>query len=136
MTNRRSIAILFLPIVLFSVGGCIPFRFTQTPGAKGTVVDALSKVPIQGAVVSLMSAGYGAHPENNADMRTATDGRFEIAPKKQWGPYILGDHPAPRHAYIRIKAHGYIDVERDISIWVTGPSMTDLGLIPMIRFKQ
>ncbi len=98
------------------------------------VIDAQSKAPISGATVSLMSYGFAARPENDVSgIRTSADGRFEIPPRQEWSVYIVPMDPAPLWGQVKIKANGYVDVEKEISTSVAGPSVTNFGSIPMTR---
>ncbi len=133
MFVKHLVTTIFVLLVVPTLTGCaIPYHETQTPGAKGTVVDARTGAPISGAVVTLLGYGYGSPPENDVfDLRTAADGRFEIPPKQRWIIYIVPSDPPPRWAKVKVRANGYVDVEREIY-----KSMTDLRIIPMTRTDQ
>jgi len=66
--------------------GCIPYRFTTRPGAIGTVLDARTGAPVAGAAVSVTPV-RGDDPVGTAT--TAADGSFTVAPRRQWGVYII-----------------------------------------------
>ena len=134
---KLVIAILSLFAAL-SLPGCVfPYHYTRSPGVRGVVVDSQTRLPISNALVSLISYGFAARPENDVfDVRTAANGEFEIPPKQEWSIYIVPMDPAPLWATVRIKVAGYTDVERKISISVMGPSMTNLDVVPMTRLSQ
>jgi hypothetical protein len=66
---RYTVALPFL----VSLSGCIEITTYVSPAASGTVIDATSKKPIQGATISV-----GTPPGSFA--QTDSDGQFVLAP--------------------------------------------------------
>ena len=64
--------LLALPF-LISLSGCLEITTYVSPAASGTVVDATTKKPIQGATISV-----GDHPGLFA--QTNSDGQFNLVP--------------------------------------------------------
>jgi hypothetical protein len=67
-----SFAVIFL-MFLMSLGGCIEITTYVSPSASGTVIDAASQKPIQGATISV-----DGHPGIFA--QTDSDGEFLLMP--------------------------------------------------------
>jgi hypothetical protein len=67
-----SFAVIFL-MFLMSLGGCIEITTYVSPSASGTVSDAASQKPIQGATISV-----DGHPGIFA--QTDSDGEFLLMP--------------------------------------------------------
>ena len=59
--------------LLMSLSGCIAVTTYSSPGASGTVIDAASKKPIQGATISVDS-------EPGIFAQTNADGQFVLVP--------------------------------------------------------
>jgi hypothetical protein len=66
---RHVVALAFL----ISLSGCIEITTYVSPAASGTVIDAATKKPIQGATISV-----GDHPGLFA--QTNSDGQFALMP--------------------------------------------------------
>jgi hypothetical protein len=67
-----SFAVIFF-MFLMSLGGCIEITTYVSPSASGTVIDAASQKPIQGATISV-----DGHPGIFA--QTDSDGEFLLMP--------------------------------------------------------
>lgn len=100
------------------------------PGVSGRVTDARDSRPIAGANVTLGNAVMGA-----TTFATSADGRFRIAPQREWGAICFlmpGDRflvPAP----LTVEAPGYVPFSRRLSRYGSGSVVQNLGDIPLAR---
>jgi hypothetical protein len=79
MTSAHTILALLLGTIL-SLTGCAPLPSTTPvlPPISGTVVDAKTKEPISGAMVTVERAGYEQRT------KTSSSGLFALKPVSQW----------------------------------------------------
>jgi len=102
---RYTVALPFL----MSLSGCIEITTYVSPSASGTVIDAASKKPIQGATISVDD-----HPGLFA--QTNSDGQFSLAPTTRtthifWlAPY----RSVPPGGTVVVSADGYASREIDV----------------------
>jgi len=102
---RYTVALPFL----MSLSGCIEITTYVSPSASGTVIDAASKKPIQGATISVDD-----HPGLFA--QTNSDGQFSLAPTTRtthifWlAPY----RSVPPGGTVVVSADGYASREIEV----------------------
>jgi hypothetical protein len=93
-------------LILLSLSGCIEITTYVSPSASGTVVDAATKKPIQGATISVDD-----HP--GLFTQTNSDGQFSLAPTTRtthifWlAPY----RSLPPGGTVVVSADGYASKE-------------------------
>ena len=98
---------LLLLSVCLASSGCFPYHYTDRPGITGTVVSAASQQPVVGA-------GIAFGRTNAIVAQTAADGSFEIAPKKQWGIWIIPQDVFTRRYAVSIRHDGFQDYEAEV----------------------
>ena len=131
--SKRQLAffILFLTSVLLS--GCLPpTRYTISPGASGTVVDAQDNSPITGASVQFEAPAYANPTKRQVTTTTNDRGEFSIPADQEWGFYAGPEAPSVQGS-VRIQASGYKETTRGFSTLMTGPANSKLGVIPLER---
>ena len=79
--------LIYFPVI-FWMTGCIPYHFTEVPGARGTVIDSETNQPIQGVVVELQGPNH-IFKDVTITSETQELGMFIFVPKKKWGIYIF-----------------------------------------------
>ena len=99
---RYTVAIPFL----ISLSGCIEITTYTSPAASGTVIDAASKKPIQGATVSVDD-----HPGLFA--QTNSDGQFFLEPttRKTRIFWLAPYRSLPPGGAVVVSADGYASKE-------------------------
>ena len=99
---RRTVALL----LLMSLSGCIEITTYVSPAASGTVIDAASKKPIQGATISVDNQP-GLFAETNSD------GQFVLAPTtRRTHIFVLAPYRSlPPGGTIAVFADGYASRE-------------------------
>ena len=113
MSNwRYTAALLFLT----SLGGCIEITTYVSPSASGTVIDAVSKKPIQGATISVND-----HPGLFA--QTNSDGQFLLVPDtRKRRIFVLAPYESlPPSGTVVVSADGY--ASREIGVKAGGNSV-------------
>ena len=109
---------------LMSLSGCIEITTYVSPAASGTVIDATTKKPIQGAAISV-----DGHPGLFA--QTSTDGQFSLAATTRtkhifWlSPY----RSLPPGGTVVVSADGYASKEVAVNE-IAGPL-----LVPLVRVR-
>jgi hypothetical protein len=95
-----------IPLVLVSLSGCIEITTYVSPSASGTVVDAISQKPIQGASISV-----DGHPGLFA--QTSSDGQFQLLPEtRKKHIFVLSPYESlPPSCTIVVSADGYASRE-------------------------
>ena len=79
----------YLMVLAFGVlGGCIPYHFTERPGAFGRVIDAETNQPINDARVQLKLDNEYIE-DKGTEVKTVQDGKFCLPPRKKWGLYFF-----------------------------------------------
>jgi hypothetical protein len=99
---RHTVALVFLT----SLGGCIEITTYVSPSASGTVIDAVSKKPIQGATISVDD-----HPGLFA--QTNSDGQFLLVPAtRKRRIFALAPYESlPPSGTVVVSADGYASKE-------------------------
>jgi hypothetical protein len=99
---RYALALSFL----ISLGGCIEITTYVSPSASGTVIDATSHKPIQGATISVAD-----HPGLFA--QTNSDGQFYLEPAtRKTHIFVLGPYESlPPGGTVVVSADGYVASE-------------------------
>jgi hypothetical protein len=125
--RRRPYAVLLL---LVSLSGCIEITTYVSPSVSGTVIDAASKKPIQGATISVDD-----HPGLFA--QTNSDGQFQLVPAtRKTRIFALAPYESlPPSGTVVISADGYDSKE----IAVTGRANSlhvSLDKVPRVRLNQ
>lgn len=112
--------------------GCIPLRFTTSPGATGRIVDASSESPISGAQVAISHSTYPPESAEKAfiNKRSPTvvsrdDGRFSVPLERRVDLYCIPVDAFRRFGLLVIKSQGYATT--CIPFW--SHSVADLGEI-------
>jgi hypothetical protein len=102
--SRRWYA-MALPF-LMSLGGCIEIITYVSPSASGTVVDAVSQKPIQGATISV-----DGHP--GLFVQTNPDGQFQLVPdSRKKRIFVLSPYESlPPSGTVVVSADGYASRE-------------------------
>jgi hypothetical protein len=112
--------------------GCIPLRFTTSPGATGRVVDASTHSPLSGAEVAISRSTY---PPESADkafgnarspvVMSQGAGSFSVPPERRLDLYFVPLDVFPRFGLLVVKCPGYETT--CIPFW--SRSVADLGEI-------
>ena len=112
-----------LPL-LVSLGGCIEITTYVSPAASGTVIDAVSEKPIQGASISV-----DGHPGLFA--QTNADGQFVLVPAtRKMHIFVLAPYRSlPPGGTVVVSADGYASKE----LVVRGSA--DALLVPLDRMR-
>jgi hypothetical protein len=87
LIRRFGRVLKFKPLLLvFTVcvtsSGCFPYHYTTRHGLSGTVVIAGTEKPLANASIS-----FGL--TNTAIAYSATNGTFDIPPKREWGIHFI-----------------------------------------------
>jgi hypothetical protein len=117
---RYTVALPFL----VSLSGCIEITTYVSPAASGTVIDAASKKPIQGATISVDD-----HP--GLFTQTNSDGQFLLVPTtRKTRIFVLAPYRSlPPGGTVVVSADGYASRE----IVVTGSDNSLLVSLVRIR---
>jgi hypothetical protein len=102
--RRRRYAMT--PLLLMSLTGCIEITTYVSPSASGTVIDAVSQKPIQGATISV--DGYpGLFAQTNSD------GQFQLSPDtRRKRIFVLSPYESlPPSGTVVVSADGYASKE-------------------------
>jgi hypothetical protein len=99
---RHTVALPFL----ISLSGCIEITTYVSPAASGTVIDATSKKPIQGATISV-------DKQPGLFAQTNSDGRFVLVPTTRTTRiFVLAPYRSlPPGGTIVVFADGYASEE-------------------------
>jgi len=101
----RSVVII---LALCGLSGCIPFHYTDRPGVTGVVINKRTRLPVEGAEISLGRAG------KLAVASSSKDGSFSIPPLKSWGIYVIPYDAGMMSFPLSIKRSGYQLFTRDV----------------------
>jgi hypothetical protein len=114
-------------LLLTSLSGCIEITTYVSPSASGTVIDAASEKPIQGATISVDD-----HPGLFA--QTNSDGQFLLAPTtRRTQIFALAPYESlPPSGTLVISADGYVSKE----ITVKGSTNSLLVSLERIRLVR
>ena len=109
---------------LMSLSGCIEITTYVSPAASGTVIDAASKTPIQGATISV-----DGHPGLFA--QTNYDGRFVLEPTtRKTHIFVLAPYRSlPPAGTVVVSADGYASRE------IVGNGSADSLLVSLVRVR-
>jgi hypothetical protein len=130
--NARFGGLLILPILTLGLlcCGCIPLKFTTSPGARGTVVDASTHSALSGAEVAISRSTY---PPESADkafenarspvVMSQETGGFSVPPERRLDLYFVPVDAFPRFGLLVVKCRGYETT--CIPFW--SRSVADLG---------
>src|SRR5579862_4396377 len=117
---RYAVALPFL----MSFSGCIEITTYVSPSASGTVIDAASEKPIQGATISV-----GDHPGLFA--QTNSDGQFLLVPAtRKTRIFVLSPYRSlPPGGTVIVSADGY--ASREIAVKGNANSL----LVSLVRVR-
>jgi hypothetical protein len=103
--SKRWYALAALPLFLW-FSGCIEITTYVSPSASGTVVDAASKKPIQGATIAV-----DGHPGLFA--QTNSEGQFVLVPDTRTTHiFVLAPYESlPPGGTVVVSADGYVSQE-------------------------
>jgi hypothetical protein len=94
--------------------GCVPLRFTTSPGANGRIIDATTHVAISGAEVLVSRSTYPPTSPDKAfsDGRAPTvmskeDGQFSVPLEHRFDLYCVPVDVFPRFGLLVVKRQGY-----------------------------
>ena len=120
--------------LLLGCGGCIPMRFTTSPGATGRVVDAANHSPISGAEIAISRSTYPPESSKRAfENRRAPlvlsqkSGSFSVPLERRLDLYCLPVDIFPRFGLLVVRLKGYQTA--CVPFW--SRSAADLGEIQM-----
>ncbi len=141
---------ILIVVFAFALCGCAPGRYVSAPGASGRVLDAQSRSPVPGALVTLTPAWYMAHftferivipPGGNPSKksRTLRDGTFRIRPQHRWymksafytGTVML----VPSPSIVTIEAAGYEPLAANIPMQLD-VDVVEFGAISLKKVKE
>jgi hypothetical protein len=118
--------------------GCIPIRFTTSPGATGKIVDASTHVPLSGAEVLISRATY---PPTSPDaaftnsrpptVMSQESGRFSVPHERRVDLFFVPVDFFPRFGLLVVKREGYETT--CVPFW--SRSMAELGEI-QVKARQ
>ena len=119
-------------VLAAGASGCVPLRFTTSPGAKGIVVDAATHRPISDAQIVVSRSIY---PPSSADsafdnsrppkVMSRAEGQFQVPLERRLDLYFLPVDIFPRFGLLVIKRPGYQTT--CVPFW--SRSVADLGVI-------
>ena len=111
---RRTQAYALFCILALACPGCVPWKFTTSPGATGSVVDARTHTPITGAELVISRSTYPpdsvekAFQNHRAPMvMTAETGRFSVPLQRRLDLYCIPVDIFPRFGLLVVRCHGY-----------------------------
>jgi hypothetical protein len=132
-------AVLQSILFLFSAWlttGCVPIRFTTSPGATGRIVDASTHAPISGAEIVISRSTYPpespekAFVNNRPPMVMSREaGQFSVPLERRLDFYFLPIDVFPRFGLVVIRCQGYETT--CVPFW--SRSVADLGEIDVSR---
>ena len=112
--------------------GCIPLRYTTSPGATGRVIDASTQAPIRGAEIAISRSTYPPDSPDKAfaNKRSPTvmsnnDGGFSVPVERRVDLYCIPVDAFPRFGMLVINHDGYATT--CIPFW--SHAVADLGSI-------
>jgi hypothetical protein len=125
-------ALLSVLFVVWLCTGCVPMRFTTSPGASGKIVDASSHSPLSGAEIVISRSTY---PPDSADKAFANrrppivmsreGGLFSVPLERRLDLYFVPLDAFPRFGLLVVKCQGYETT--CVPFW--SRSVADLGEI-------
>jgi hypothetical protein len=124
--------ILFLLMSGWLGSGCVPLRFTTSPGASGRVVDATTHAAISGAAVLVSRSTYPPDSPDKAfsngrspTVMSREGGQFSVPLERRFDLYFVPVDVFPRFGLLVVKRQGYETT--CVPFW--SHSVADLGQI-------
>jgi hypothetical protein len=131
--NTLQLCWLFCILALLS-SGCVPWKFTTSPGATGRVVDARTHTPISGAELVISRSTYPppsvekAFVNHRAPMvMTGETGGFSVPLQRRIDLYCVPVDIFPRFGLLVVRCQGYKSA--CVPFW--SRSVADLGEIQL-----
>lgn len=144
-SNIQSVSLISWVRTVCAIGcvcclsGCIPLRFTTSPGASGRIVDASTRAPIDGAEVVVSQSTYPPESAEKAFDNSRSpkvfsheQGVFSIPLERRVDLYCVPVDLFPRFGMLVIKHPGYVTT--CVPFW--SHSVADLGEIRVQSTKQ
>lgn len=110
---RLSLALWL--IVAAALCGCIPLRFTTSPGASGRIVDATTGSPINGAEVVVSRSTYPPESTEKAfsnsrspKVLSSQNGGFSLPAERRMDIYCIPVDGFSRFGLLVVKHDGYV----------------------------
>jgi len=113
---RECLCGYFLLILVLGLAGagCVPLRFTTSPGATGRIVDSTTHEPIDGAEVVVSRSTYppssadGAFTNSRPPTVMSNDrGQFSVPFERRLDLYFLPVDAFPRFGLLVVRHQGY-----------------------------
>ena len=131
----RPLVTLGLLLGLLSLSaGCVPLKYTISPGATGRIVDAATRAPVSGAEVVISRSTYPPESPDKAfdNSRSPTvmsndQGTFSLPVERRVDLYCVPVDVFPRFGLLVVKCKGYATT--CLPFW--SHSVADLGDIPV-----
>ena len=106
-----------LLIAAWSCTGCVPLKYTTSPGASGVVLDSKTRAPLTGAEVVIsrstyppVSVGEAFTNSRPPTVITEASGRFSIPPEHVWDLFVVPVDSFPPFGLLVVKHEGYDSV--------------------------
>jgi hypothetical protein len=129
---KTSSLVIILLVGLCS--GCIPLRFTTSPGASGRIVDAKTHLPVPGAELVISRSTYPPASADNAfangrspTVMSSGNGQFSLPLERRFDLYFLPVDAFSRFGLLVVKREGYATT--CVPFW--SHSVAALGEIPV-----
>lgn len=132
-------AVLHSALFLFSAWlttGCVPIRFTTSPGATGRIVDASTHAPVSGAEIVISRSTYPPESLEKAFVNkrppmvmSREAGQFSVPFERRLDLFFAPIDFFPRFGLLVIRCQGY--ETRCVPFW--SRSVADLGEIDVSR---
>ena len=114
--------------------GCLPLKFTTSPGATGKIVDAGTRAPLSGAEVIISHSTYPPSSPDNAftnsrppTVMSGESGQFALPLERRLDLYFTPIDAFPRFGLLVVKRAGYETT--CVPFW--SRSIASLGEVPM-----
>lgn len=121
---HRAIGVICFASIL---AGCIPYRFIDVPGFRGTVVSAKVGQAVVGARVSL-SMGRGSTTEKPiGSVQASSAGAFILEPKRYWSIYIVPMDFIGYFGTVEVAASGFKTVRIPFKSAPDAAACTEIG---------
>jgi hypothetical protein len=131
---QRVRGLFCLLIIVWVNAGCVPIRFTTSPGASGRIVDASTHAPVSGAEIVISRSTY---PPESADgaftnsrpptVMSREAGQFSVPQERRLDLYCVPADFFPRFGLLVIRCPGYETT--CVPFW--SHSMADLGQVDL-----
>ena len=113
-SRKQGLAWAVLLLSFWLCAGCIPLKFTTSPGASGRLVDAANGSPLTGAEVAISRSTY---PPESADkafenarspvVMSQGEGAFSVPPERRLDLYFVPIDAFPRFGLLVVRCPGY-----------------------------